>query len=227
MRKLTPYGLHVLVYYKAYFESTGELPSMNQTSRDLGISYLKVRSSLAHIHLTVKDNNFYSFINDKASRAYSTVSNNDIRKDRKGLEGKTIWNEILSQVQEAYKKRIPSGFYWKTQSWLNNLIKSVGKESLPEYTKWWISEKAEVVDGFNAGIFCCDSMIEEFKRTKKSRKHIESRKRIEKKDFKKDSEKEDFKLLDKILIKIQEKQDLNIYDKRCIAYLKKKGLFHD
>ena len=235
---------------------------MNQASRDLGISYLKIRESLARVYsaLFLKFNintstsvsnstsvnnkrreergkasfrEYYFFMEEITEKAYNSTKNYNERRNEKSLEGRMIWNGILSRVQRSYNTRIPSGFYWKTESWLKNLIKGIGKENVSEYTEWWVDGKVKQFKKFNAGIFCCDSMIEEYKKGIKSWKMSRSSKRIgdKKKDFKKDSKKEDLKMLDKILKKMEEAErggeGLTKYEKRSIMYLKKKGLIYD
>ncbi len=258
--------MYVLIYFKGVYESTGKTPAMNKASRDLGISYLKIRESLARIYSALflkiniinsntstssstSSNNsysyikkeerrrislreYYSFIEEIAEKAYNSTKNYNERRKEKSLEGRTIWNGILSRIQESYNTRIPSGFYWKTQAWLKNLIKGIGETNISEYTEWWIDNKAKQVGKFNAGIFCCDGMIDEYKKGIKDWRRSYSSKRIsdKKKDFKRDSKKEDLKMLDKILMKM-EKVDrggggFTKYEKRCMVYLKKKGLIH-
>lgn len=255
------------MYFKGVYESTGKISPMNKASRDLGISYLKIRESLARIYsalflkINIINNNtstsssisssnsndiykkkeerrrisfieYYSFIEEMAEKAYNSTKNYNERRKEKSLEGRTIWNGILSRVQESYNVRIPSGFYWKTQTWLKNLIKGIEEENISEYTEWWIDSKVKLVKKFNAGIFCCDSMIDEYKKDMKDWRMSRSRKRIvdKKKDFKKDSRKEDLKMLDKILMKMEEVdrggEGFTKYEKRCMMYLKKKGLIH-
>ena len=255
------------MYFKGVYESTDKIPPMNKASRDLGISYLKIRESLARIYsalflniniINSNTNNsigvnstsvstiikkeerrrvafreYYSFIEAIAEKAYNSTKNYNERRKEKSLEGRTIWNGILSRIQESYNTRIPSGFYWKTQSWLKNLLEKVKEENISEYTEWWINNKAREVGKFNAGIFCCDSMIQEYKKDIKSWRISRSSKRIgdKKKDFKNDSKKEDLKMLDKILVKMEkingEGGELTKYEKKCIVYLKKKKLMHD
>ena len=253
------------MYFKGVYESTGKIPPMNKASRDLGISYLKIRESLARIYSAlflkyniinnnatstsvnnstnkINNNNkeekkrssfreYYSFMEEITEKAYNSTKNYNERRKEKSLEGRTIWNGILSRVQESYNVRIPSGFYWKTQSWLKNLIKGIGEENISEYTEWWIDNKVKQVGKFNAGIFCCDGMIDEYKKGIKSWRMSYSSKRIndKKKDFKRDSKKEDLKMLDKILKKMEEggREGFTKYEKRFIVYLKKKGLMHD
>ena len=200
---------------------------MNKASKDLGISFLKVRSSLARIYYTIKDLSLYNFIKDKAYKAYKTEYNKEVEGKKKGTRERAVWNDILSRIQEeAYPhERVPSGFYWKTEMWVKNLLKKVGEENISKYTTWWIKNKTEYVDNFNAGIFCCDKMIDEYKKIKHtgvSRKRIKDKK----KTFENQSDEEIKKTLSNILKKKKSGKKLDSYDIEILKDLKEKGYYN-
>jgi len=210
LRQLKPYGFFVLTYYKATHDLTGEVASINEVSRELGISYLKVRKALSEIFLATRNFNYYSFIYDKAKSCYETESRRSKDNKRKDAQGEAIWSRIVSLVQEAYRKRIPSSFYWKTQAWLQNLLKQIPAEELPIYTEWWIKEQSHKLE-FNAGIFCCNSMINQYKKVRQQSKESASRKRIKRKteDFTQQSQQEEQRIVRNILKKRKSGKELS------------------
>lgn len=232
MRELGSYAFFVLSYYKAFYEKTGMVSSITQAAKDLGMSYLKTRASLARIYyiLTeskcIKNINVYNFIRDRARGAYETESRRNKKRKEKGIEERILWKSIVSSIQDHSKKKISTGFYWKTQAWMNSLIKKIGKEKIEDYTKWFIENKLDIIDSFNAGIFSCDSMIAEYLKRKHNDRRSSSRKRIKDKQdkFKSHAIKQDKEMLCKILKK-KSKGELDIYDKEMLKHLREKGVW--
>lgn len=238
MQQLGPYGFLIVVYAKAIFDQTGKAPSFNQTSKDLGISYLKVRDSLARSYNTIflSNNNyskFYSFIEDKSKQAYNTINNRNKEKKReggkvKGIEEQRIWKHIISVVQPFYKEKIPASFYWRTNMWVTKLLKAFNsnEKKIEEYTQWFIHNKKDSIDGFNAGIFCCDSMLKEYLQDpRKNNNMTRKRIKIKKEKFEEKAEKQNKKLLNKILLKMAEGEVLDKYDLENLRNLKEEGFY--
>lgn len=238
MQQLGPYGFLIVTYCKAIFDKTGKVPSFNQTSKDLGISYLKVRDSLARSFNILflnnnKYNKYYSFINSKSEQAYNTINRiNDKKKEEgskmKGIEEQRVWKHIIASVQPHFQEKIPSSFYWRTNMWVTKLIKAIGKdeEKIEKYTQWFVYNKKDSIGKFNAGIFCCDSMLEEYLKNP-DRNNAITRKRIKikKEKFKEKADKQNKKILDKILIKIADGIELDKYDEENLRNLKEEGFY--
>lgn len=238
MQNLGPYGFFIIIYYKAIFDKTGKVPSFNQTSKELGISYLKVRDSLARSYSILfinnnKYNKYYTFIESKSKQAYETINNREEKKKKdgskvKGIEEERIWKYIVTQVQQHFQEKIPSSFYWKTNMWVTKLLKGIGKDKnkLDKYIQWFIYNKKDIIGKFNAGIFCCDSMVNEYLKNPQKNNEI-TRKRIKdkKEKFEEKAKKQNQKLLDKILLKMQEGEKLDKYDIENLDNFKEEGFY--
>lgn len=238
MQQLGPYGFIVITYYKAIYEKTGKLPSYTQTSKDLGIGYVKVRDALARVHNFIFLNNnkyskYYKFIEVKSKEAYKTIKK---RNKKKREEGKTykgvieerIWLYIINKVQPHFKEKIPTSFYWRTNNWISNLIEKLGqdKKKIDNYLQWFIYNKAKSIGQFNAGIFCCDKMIDEYLRSPNENNEITRKKiKVKKEEFKKKAEKQNQKLLDKIILKMKDGEELDRYDIATLKSLEKEGFY--
>jgi len=237
MRKLTPYGVCLLIYYKAVFETKDKIASLNSASKDLGMSFLKAREALARVYITLFTDErkkayieHYGFIEKKSKEAYEATKNRREGKKLKDERERNIWNRVLIKIQEHYTKRISSNFYFKTAIKVKLLINKIGEENLDLYCDWWIDNKKEKVDGFNAGIFCFEGILDEFLKIKKGYVKKDSRKRLrieKKKDiFSQKAEDDESKILERLKAKIRSGRELGKYEKEMMRYFKEEGLYN-
>lgn len=238
MKDLGPYSFFVIAYYKAIYEKTGKIPSYNQATKDIGISYVKIRAALARVYSYLSNNKYkkyYKFLNSKSLEAYKTVK---ARNDRKRARGQTfkgdfeekLWQYITKKIQPHFQLKVTTHFDWRTNQWVSNLLNHFGKNKkiIDAYIDWYIHNKIETIGKFNAGLFCCDSMLEEYLQNKKHNNEITRKKiKTKKSQFEAKAKRQNQKLLDKIIIKIQNKEELDKYDLENLENLKEEGFYVD
>jgi len=133
-----------------------------------------------------------------------------------------IWeNTILPAIPGRYLNGRNSKYYYKVQIWLHNLFQSIKEEELEVYLDWFVNNRLYRLDSFNAGILCCNKMVENFKRTGADYILQNSRKRIKnkEKDFDSQRKTEKQKFLNSILEKKQQGKRLSSFDKEALKYL--------
>lgn len=237
MRKLTPGGVTVLIYCKAVFEAKDKVASLNEISKDLGMSFIRARESMSRIYLTLFTDERkkayieqYGFLEEKTEKAYNSVVNRREGKKLKDEKERNIWNRVLIKVQEHYTKKISSNFYFKTVAKVKRLIERVGEDNIEKYADWWIDNKKDKVDGFNTGIFCYDGIIDEFLKVKKSyvKKDHSSRLRIKRKKdvFSQKAEDEGAKILDRLKKKMRAGYSLDVYEIEMLKHFKEEGSYN-
>ena len=90
------------------------------------------------------------------------------------------WNDgEVAVVPYQIKKPSYAGKYWKplwladykgrefkitdkAKKYIGFLLEELGEDGVDDYTEWWLDKKAPRMNGFNIGLFCCKSMVEEY-----------------------------------------------------------------
>jgi len=230
VQKLKGYPFTILIYYFAYFKKNDEIPSMRKIQKALKISYPKVRESVVAIYSffksdnhadshTLLENNYYSPILTKIRDIYTKYTNSSLSKKVVSVEEIT-WNRIVDEAGKYYTNI--GRFYWRTKSWVHYLIKEVKQEGIDEYIKWFFEKKAGTIEDFNAGIFCCSGMIQEYKNSKKIKYKLKTSSVEKKETFREQAEEEQKKIF-KNLMKRKEKNQLDEYDEELLKYFRSIG----
>jgi hypothetical protein len=227
----------VYIYYIAFKKKEGKFPSQSKTVKELSLTTSKVQNALSKLFVIsnrtpYKETNLYF----SALEIYEEVGKKlEISKEKRKERNKKamdkfegIWkNKILPHIPDKYLNERNTQYFYKIQSGILNLFRYGIKENdIPIFVDWFVKIKLPKLDGFNYGILTCNPMIEEFINKGANYLLSNSKKRIEDKrgKFESDASGEEKKLLESLKKKIESGEKLDEFDKELVTHFQEKNL---